>query len=182
MSASTPSCGKAERHFVDGGHGFGADDGLLFHVAEGGDLLLDLAAQGAVGAAEQDVGLDADREQFFDRVLRGLGLQLLRGGDPGNQRDVNEDRVLAAQFLAHLADGFEERQRFDVADGAADFDDGHVGAVRRDLAHGVLDFVGDVRNDLDGFAQVVAAALLQDDLLVDAAGGVGCCRARAARG
>ena len=33
--------GKAERDFVDEGHGLGADDGLLFDVAEGGDLLLD---------------------------------------------------------------------------------------------------------------------------------------------
>ena len=40
-----------------------------------------------------------------------------------------------------------------------------------DLAHGVLDLVGDVRDDLDGLAEVVAAALLGDDLLVDAAGG-----------
>ena len=111
------------------------------------------------------------REQFLDRVLRGLGLQLLRGGDPRHQREVDEDGVFAAQFLAHLADGLKERQRFDVADGAADFDDGDVGAVGRDLAHGVLDLVGDVRNDLDGLAEVVAAALFQDDLLVDAAGG-----------
>jgi len=73
-------------------------------------------------------------------------------------------------FLAHLADGFEEGQGFDIADGAADFDDGHV-TVRRDLAHGVLDLIGDVGDDLDGLAEVVAAALLGDDLLVDAAGG-----------
>ena len=127
--------------------------------------------QVAVGAAEQDVGLDADGEQLLDGVLRGLGLQLLRGGDPRDQREVDKDGVFAAQFLAHLADGFKKRQRFDVADGAADLDDGDVGAVGRDLAHGVLDFVGDVGNDLDGFAEVVAAPLLQDDLLVDAAGG-----------
>ncbi len=104
-------------------------------------------------------------------MLRGLGFQLLRGGDPRHQREVHKDRILAAQFLAHLADGFEERQRFNVAHRAADLDDGHVCAVGRDLAHGVLDFVGDVGNYLDSFAQVVAAALFLDDLLVDAAGG-----------
>ena len=43
--------------------------------------------------------------------------------------------------------------------------------IVRDLLHGGLDLVGDVRNDLDGLAQIVAAALLGDDLLVDAAGG-----------
>ena len=110
------------------------------------------------------------REHLLDGVLRGLGLQLLRGGDPGDQRDVDEDGVFAAQLLAHLADGFEEGQRLDVADRAADLDDGDI-AVRRHLAHGVLDLVGDVGDDLDGLAEVVAAALLGDDLLVDAAGG-----------
>ncbi len=163
--------GETEGNFVDGRDGGGADDGALFDVAEGGDFLLHLAAQRAVGAAEQDVGLDADGEQLLDGVLRGLGLELLRGGDVGDQREVDEECVFAAEFLAHLADGFEERQRFDVADGAADFDDGDVSAVGRDLAHGVFDFVGDVRDDLDGFAEVVAAALFEDDLLVDAAGG-----------
>ena len=103
-------------------------------------------------------------------MLRRLGLQLLRGGDERNQRDVNEERVFAAKLLAHLADGFDEGQRFDVADGAADLDDGDVD-ILRDLLHRRLDLVGDVRNDLDGLAEIVAAALFGDDLLVDAAGG-----------
>ena len=34
----------------------------------------------------------------------------------------------------------------------------------------ILDFIGDMRNDLDGFAQIIAAALLADDVVVDAAG------------
>ena len=121
-------------------------------------------------AAEQDVGLDSDGEHLLHRVLRGLGLQLLRGGDPRNQGDVDEDGVVASQVLAHLADGFEEGQRLDVADGAADLDDGDI-AVGSDLAHGVLDLVGDVGNHLDGLAQVVAAALLGDDLLINPPGG-----------
>jgi len=103
-------------------------------------------------------------------VLRGLGLELLRGADPGDEGDVDEDGVFATEFLAHLADGFKEGQRLDIAYGAADFDDGHI-AIGRDLAHGVFDLVGDVRNDLHGLAEIVAAALLGDDLLVDAAGG-----------
>ena len=39
------------------------------------------------------------------------------------------------------------------------------------LAHGGLDFIGDVRDHLDGLAQIVAAAFAGDDLLVDAARG-----------
>ncbi len=162
--------GEVERDLIDAGHVARDDGGGLLHVAEGGDLLAHLAGHGAVGAAEQDVRLDADGEHLLDRVLRGLGLELLRGGDPRDERDVDEAGVVAAHLLAHLADGFEERERFDVADGAADLDDDDV-VVGGDLAHGVLDLVGDVRDDLHGLAEVVAAALLGDDLLVDAAGG-----------
>jgi len=60
---------------------------------------------------------------------------------------------------AHLADGFEEWKRFDVADRAADFDDDDVYAFGN-FFDGGFDFVGDVRNDLHGFAEIVAAALL----------------------
>ena len=67
-------------------------------------------------------------------------------------------RVVAAQFVAHLADGFEKRQRFDIADGAADLDDHHVD-VAGHLARRGLDLVGDVRNHLHGLAQIIAAAL-----------------------
>ena len=149
----------------------GADHGSLFDVAEGGNFLLDFAAHGAVGAAEQDVGLNADGKQFLDGVLRGFGFQFLGCGDPGHQREVDKDGVLATQFLAHLADGFKKGQRLNVAHRAADFNNGHVGAVGGDLAHGILDFVGHMRDDLNGLAEIVAAALLEDDLLVDAAGG-----------
>ena len=65
----------------------------------------------------------------------------------------------------------KKRQRLDVAHRAADLHQRHVRAVRRHLAHGVLDLVGHVGNHLDGLAQVVAAPLLQNDLLVDAPGG-----------
>ena len=74
-----------------------------------------------------------------------------------------------AALGADLADGFEERQRFDVADGAADLDQADVeSAAPVDAA---LDLVGDVRDHLHGAAEVVAAALLADHALVDLAGG-----------
>ena len=73
--------------------------------------------------------------------------------------------------LAHLADRLEERQALDVADGAADLDDDDVRvALAGDAADPLLDLVGDVRDDLDRAAEVVAAALLGDDRLVDPAG------------
>ena len=126
--------------------------------------------QKTLGAAEQNIGLDTDGAQFLHAVLRGLGLQFLRGVDPGHQRHVHEDAVLAAHFVAHLADGFEKRQRFDIADRAADFADHHVHFAGQ-LLDGGLDFVGDVRNHLHGLAEIIAAPLALDDLFVDAAAG-----------
>jgi hypothetical protein len=85
-------------------------------------------------------------------------------------RDVHKYGVFAALYLAHLAYRFDNWQRLDIADCPANFHQHNVD-VGRHFAHGILDFVGDVRNHLDGFAQVVAAPLLGDDLLVDAASG-----------
>ena len=62
----------------------------------------------------------------------------------------------------------EERQALDVADGAADFDE-HDVDVLRDRPDAVLDLVGDVRDHLDGAAEIVAAPLARSPK-VDLAG------------
>ena len=109
--------------------------------------------------------------QLLDGVLGGLRLELARRGQRRQQRHVDVQHVRAPDVLAHLADRLEERQRFDVADGPADLDDHDVRvAVPGDAPDPLLDLVGDVRDDLDGAAEVVAAALLGDDRLVDPAG------------
>ena len=159
--AVEPFGGEDERHLVDARDVLRRDDGFLVDVAEERDLLLDVLVEEAVRAAEQDVGLDADRAQVADAVLRRLGLQLAGGADERHQRQVDVERVLAPDVLAQLADRLEERQALDVADRAADLDE-HDVDVLGDRADGVLDLVGDVRNDLHGAPEVVAAALLLD--------------------
>ncbi len=124
-----------------------------------------------VGSKDDHVGLDADAAQLLDRVLSWLGLELARGGQGRQQRDVDVGHVAPADVLAHLADGLEERQGLDVADGAADLDNDDIGtAVAGQLLDSLLYLVGDVRDHLDRTAQVVAAALLADHCLVDATG------------
>ncbi|MNG11315.1 hypothetical protein D3C84_948470 [compost metagenome] len=83
---------------------------------------------------------------------------------------MHQHRALGADFDAQLADRLEERLRLDVADGTADFHQGDVG-IAGALDDAALDLVGDVRNHLHGGAQVVAAALLAQHVLVDPAGG-----------
>ena len=77
---------------------------------------------------------------------------------------------MARQLVAELADRLEERQALDVADRAADLHQHEVVALVA-VADEVLDGVGDVRDHLDGGAEIVAAPLLGEDVLVDAAGG-----------
>ena len=146
------------------------DDGGLAHVAEQRELALLVLGDRPVGAAQQDVRLDADRAQLLDRVLGRLGLELAGGRDERQQRQVDVDRVVARQLVAELADRLEERQALDVADRAADLDQHEVEALVA-VADEVLDGVGDVGDHLDGGAEIVAAPLLGEDLLVDAAGG-----------
>jgi hypothetical protein len=125
---------------------------------------------GAVGAAQQDVRLDADFAQLLDRVLGRLGLEFAGGRNVRQQRQVHEAGAVAAFLDAHLADRLQEGQRLDVAHRAADLDDGHVGIAGAG-ADMQLDLVGDVRDDLHRLAEVVAAPLLLDHRLVDLAGG-----------
>ena len=123
--------GEHERHFVDRRDVLGRDDRFLVDVAEERDLALDVRIEEAIGAAEQDVGLNADRPQVADAVLRRLGLQLAGRADERHERQVNVERVVAADVLAELADRFEKRQALDVADRAADLDEHDVDVPRR---------------------------------------------------
>jgi hypothetical protein len=82
---------------------------------------------------------------------------------------MDVDDLAARHVVAELPDRLEERQALDVADGAADFAQHEVEAVIA-VADEVLDGVGDVRDHLDGGAEIIAAALLGQDVLIDAAG------------
>ena len=160
-----------EGHLIDGGHverlhhGVGADVAELRHLLHhgGGQLVL--------GAQHEDVGLDTFLLQQLDAVLGGLGLELLGSADVGDISQVDTDAA-AAQLPTQLADGLDKRQGLDVAHGATYLGDDKVilarGAEQLDVT---LDLVGDVGDDLDGLAQVIATPLLVDDALIDASGG-----------
>ena len=165
-----PFSRKLHGNGIDGVHVLHGNDAGFGDVAEQRDFLFQLFGNVAVAAAQQNVRLDSDAQHFFDAVLRGLGFQLAGRGDEGHEGDVHEQSIFEPELEAHLADGFEEGKGLDVADGAADFDDDHVHAFG-DFFDGGFDFVGDVRDDLDGFSEVIAAALLGEDGFVDAAGG-----------
>src|SRR5262249_17983060 len=82
---------------------------------------------------------------------------------------MNIDRVAARQIIAELSDRFEIRQALDIADSAADLAQDEVEFIVA-VANEVLNGVGDVRNNLDGRAQIIAAPLLSENFLIDTAG------------
>ena len=95
------------------------------------------------------------------------------GLDERHERDVEVEDVLLPDLAPELADRLEERQRLDVADGAADLGDDDVGGLRDGAAPDArLDLVRDVRDHLHRRAEVVALALLAEHRLPDRAGAV----------
>ncbi len=90
--------------------------------------------------------------------------------DDGHQRQVHVHHLRAPELDAHLADRLQKRQRFDVADCAADLDHAHVG-IARAQADTALDLIGDMGNHLHRRAEIVAAPLLGDDPFIDPPGG-----------
>ena len=110
-------------------------------------------------------------------MLRRLGLQFASGSDKGDIGEVDADSILL-QFPSELAYGLKEWQALYVADGTTDFSDDEVILARvAQCPHVAFDFVGDMRDDLDGAAEVSATAFTLHDVLVDAASGdvVGAC-------
>ncbi len=161
-----------QRHLVDVGHVAGRDDRFDREAGEQRDLAADVLRQLRLRAAHDHVGGDSDSPQLVDRVLRGLGLQLAGVADVGHERQVDEHAAAPSHVDGELPDRLEERQRLDVAHRAADLGDHEVDvAGLRHQLDPVLDLVGDVRDHLDGRAEVVAATLAPDHGVVDPARG-----------
>ena len=138
-------------------------------VAEQGDLFPLALRQWAVTAAEQDLGLNPEARQLAHGLLGGLGLELPRRSNPWHQGGMDAHGLVAAEIVPQLPDRFDERQALDVPDGAADLANHEIAAVgvsQREF----LDGVGDMRDHLDGCAEIVSSTLLGDDVAIDAAG------------
>ena len=156
------------RDFVDGMlHVALFDDHFVGHVAEQRQLAALFVSHRHFRAADQHVRKDADVVQDADRLLARLRFHLADGFDVRNQRQMNDDGIAKPSLVLELADGFQKRQRFDVARRAADFRHDDVDARLRRTANGLFDFIRDMRNHLDGSAQIGALPFAGDDAAVD---------------
>ena len=145
------------------------EDGVGRNVTEQRDFLLCVDVELVRTATHEHVGLETDRPELLHRVLCGLGL-LLAVFRVGDERDVGKEDIVLVLLVGELAQGFQIGHPLDVPDGPPDLDDTDVVALGG-LADTPLDVVGDMRDNLDGTAQVVAGAFFLDDVLVGLARG-----------
>ena len=101
---------KDQRHGIDAVGIQGGNHGAGGHPAEAADFPLEIVADVAITAANEHIRLDADRTQFLDRVLCGLGFEFAGGADEGQQGDVDVGQVVATHVFPEFTDGFEEGQ------------------------------------------------------------------------
>src|SRR5215510_10717222 len=78
---------------------------------------------------------------------------------------MDKTGLVAAFSKAHLTNGFEEGERFNIPHRSSDFDNRHICAFCA-LSDTRLDFIRNMRNDLNGSSQVFSLALFFDDSLV----------------
>ena len=89
----------------------------------------------------------------------------------GQESYVDVQGVFTSDVGAHLADGLKKRQALNVADRAAHFSDHDIGpCLFSDTDNTVLDLVGDVRDRLNGRAQVITTPLFSNDRVIDLPG------------
>ncbi len=149
-----------------------ADDAVFSDIAEQRQFFLDARGKRLAAPADQNIRLDAQRSQFFDAVLGGLGLNLADFVQIGDERNMDKQAIALAQIPFELADGLQKRLGFDIAHRSANLCDDHI--CPGVLAHGadaLLDLVGYMRDHLHSSAKVVSPALFGDDAVVNLAGG-----------
>ena len=159
-----------QRRLVDGFQIIGGNHVFGAHVAEQPDFGTFLVGDRMFGTTDQNLGCDADRAQLLNAVLGRFGFQFARCRQIGDQRQVHENTLPARLVLRKLADGLEKRQGLDIAHGAADFAQHEIDFVFANRDE-ILDFVGDMRNHLNGFAQIIAAPFLFQHGGIDSARG-----------
>ena len=162
--------GEVVGDVVDGGAVGVLEDVIGLDVAEARDLSADGLLHLVVGAAHDEIWLDPHTAQLLHGVLRGLCLHLVRGGDVGHERDMDETHVGRPLVTPKLPHGLNERLTLDVADGSAELGNHDVGpGLLFNAKEALLDGVGDVRDYLHGTPEEVTFALTSDKRLVDEA-------------
>lgn len=148
------------------------------NMTEHGDLGLDSFIQsGLFTAAGYQVRRETQSSEITDGGLSGLGLLFTNGSDRRDQGDMDQCKVVVADTELELAHCLHKRCRFDITDGASEFNNADIGlfasVIHRDGGNAldpVLNGIGNVGYNLNGLAEVVALALTLNHISVDFAG------------
>ena len=143
----------------------------FINIAHIRNLVLQFGRQRRFASTHDDVRLDTTAANFSYRVLCRFGLLFARRTDKWNEGDVDVADVVSSCIVSILANRFKERKNLNVTDGAADFCDDDVNVIGRDTLNATLDLIGDVRNDLNGLAQILTLALGRHHRLINRTGG-----------
>ena len=119
-----------------------------------------------LGTQHKTVGLDTQALQLLYRVLCGLCFKLARSREIRNVCKVHAHRSVA-KLPFELTDSFKKGQALDIPHCTANFGN-HIIEFLLCAAtfHLALYLVGDMRNNLNGLAKIVAATLLLNNLTV----------------
>lgn len=75
---------------------------------------------------------------------------------------MDEHNVFSPEFLMELPDCLDEMKSFDISYSTSNFYDGNI-ALCSDRFDSILDLIGDMRDDLDGFAEIITPSLFLYD-------------------
>jgi hypothetical protein len=96
--------------------------------------------------------------------------------DDRHVANVNLHEVVLASSPSQLAHSLDERHALDITNSSSQLNDAHIGLLAGVidgylcyLLYPILDRIGDVGDNLDGLAEIVAFSLALDDVLVDLA-------------
>ena len=134
---------------------------LFRNITEQSNLVLDAFFQRKLGTAYNNIRLDSHTLQLFDRSLGWFGLHFAGCFQIRDQCDMDQDRIFMTNFMLELTDRLKEWLTFNITDCTAGLNDGdmHIFGCVIPIKS-AFDFVGNVRNDLNGSAAVIAATLL----------------------
>ena len=116
----------------------------------------------------QHIGLQTILQQSLNRVLSRLGLQLGTCRHIGYKCQMNQRRIAITELIAQLTYRLNVRQRLDIAHRTTDLGNDHIVALlSRQQLNATLDLVGNMGDNLNGLAHILATTLLVDYTLVD---------------
>src|SRR6266699_5920903 len=101
-------------------------------------------------------------------MLSGLGLQLPARTQVGKERYMQIEHITPPHVFAHLANGLQKWLAFDIANGATNFHNNHIGiGATGHRMDAIFNLISNMWDNLDGATEILPASLFANDRGVD---------------